>query len=263
VKTKSKAKFKSKGNNALDYFCPEGWSTTVPYCTACKKVKRKKIHHQHGKKIICYKCGKKRFAVKGCTDPNAFNYDITATCNDGSCCYVLGCMDPGAANYNPAACEDDGSCCYILGCTNPSALNYNPSACYDDGSCCYSNPTLTAVDGNSYNISSTACLPTFEYATGYGSCGQSAGITLVNDTNHNLTVTVSGGVDDDVEINGSVYEYDQHIYWADGSPCGGGKNGAHSFTYTQSMPVGSSITIKGIDNGFGGNISCTISFSLV
>ena len=55
----------------------------------------------------------------GCTNPTAFNYNPTATIDDGSCCYVSGCTDPTAFNYNSSACYDDGSCVpIILGCIN-------------------------------------------------------------------------------------------------------------------------------------------------
>jgi len=52
----------------------------------------------------------------GCTDANAFNYDVNATVDDGSCCYVAGCMDVCANNYNPNACYDNNSCTYGLLC---------------------------------------------------------------------------------------------------------------------------------------------------
>ena len=55
--------------------------------------------------------------VLGCTDPNAFNYNVEANTDDGSCCFVSGCMDPSALNWNPNACQDDGSCIEIIaGC---------------------------------------------------------------------------------------------------------------------------------------------------
>lgn len=48
-----------------------------------------------------------------------------------------GCTNPDAVNYDPTATEDDGSC-LIAGCTNPVAVNYNSNATFDDGSCIFS-----------------------------------------------------------------------------------------------------------------------------
>lgn len=72
---------------------------------------------------IATEIGNKQPIVRGCTDPNALNYNPLAVENDGSCVYpqpaannpitkVRGCMDPNSLNYNPLATEDDGSCKY-------------------------------------------------------------------------------------------------------------------------------------------------------
>ena len=53
----------------------------------------------------------------GCTDPNATNYDASATQDDGSCEYC-GCMDPNASNYDPNASCSDNTCVYDI-VTNP------------------------------------------------------------------------------------------------------------------------------------------------
>jgi hypothetical protein len=58
---------------------------------------------------------------------------------------VRGCTDPDALNYNPQAEVEDGSCQYsqtevdpiIWGCTDNTADNYNSNATDDDGSCTY------------------------------------------------------------------------------------------------------------------------------
>jgi len=73
--------------------------------------------------------------IPGCTDITAFNYDPTATSDDGSCEPVtFGCTNPEADNFNETANTDNGSC-IISGCTNPDALNYNEEATNEDGSC--------------------------------------------------------------------------------------------------------------------------------
>ena len=95
----------------------------------------------------------------GCTDFTACNYDMMATCNDGSCQYfdecavcggdgVAGCTDMGACNYDAGAGCDDGTCLYndvcgdcggnaYAGCTDMGACNYDAGAGCDDGTCEY------------------------------------------------------------------------------------------------------------------------------
>lgn len=53
--------------------------------------------------------------IRGCTSPDATNYNPNASVDDGSCVYPpprRGCTDISAANYNSSAEEDDGSCIY-------------------------------------------------------------------------------------------------------------------------------------------------------
>ena len=65
----------------------------------------------------------------GCTDPLAFNWDVAATMDDGSCEYC-GCMDDGAQNYNALAVCDDGSCTYTYDCV---VQGYTSDSCATPG----------------------------------------------------------------------------------------------------------------------------------
>ena len=47
--------------------------------------------------------------IAGCTDVSAFNYNSSATDNDGSCIAVaLGCTDSAALNFDSSANTDNG-----------------------------------------------------------------------------------------------------------------------------------------------------------
>ena len=55
--------------------------------------------------------------IFGCMDPEAFNYNIDANYDDGSCLEIIeGCTDLEALNFNPLANVDDDSCEYTLSC---------------------------------------------------------------------------------------------------------------------------------------------------
>ena len=88
----------------------------------------------------------------GCTDCEAFNFDIWATLDDGSCeAVVEGCTDAIAFNYNASANTDDGSCeALVVGCSDITAINFNVEANIDDGTCMFNGCT----DANyfEYNI---------------------------------------------------------------------------------------------------------------
>jgi hypothetical protein len=50
-------------------------------------------------------------------DSEAFNYNVDANYDDGSCVDVVeGCTDIDAINYNPQANTDNGSCLFTLAC---------------------------------------------------------------------------------------------------------------------------------------------------
>ena len=67
----------------------------------------------------------------GCTNPLAFNYDPSATLDDGSCVDVAyGCTDSIAANFDSVANTDDGSCEYCdLQITNSQVLQLPLGSC--------------------------------------------------------------------------------------------------------------------------------------
>jgi len=89
----------------------------------------------------------------GCTDSTAFNYDPTATIDDGSCqAVVYGCTDSLAGNYYGGANIDDGSCWYVAGCTDATACNYDPLADYDNGSCEWTSCTASCSTVTGVNL---------------------------------------------------------------------------------------------------------------
>ncbi len=96
---------------------------------------------------------------RGCTYPDAINYDALAVSDDGSCLYE-GCIDPLAANFNPIASVSDGSC-VIVGCMDPAGLDYNASATYPGG-CDYPDPCPGDLDGDG-EVSVSDLLDFFQY----------------------------------------------------------------------------------------------------
>jgi hypothetical protein len=131
----------------------------------------------------------------GCTNSLATNYDALATCDDGSCTYtsIWGCTDPNALNYNALAIYNDGSCTYdVLGCMDPTACNYNPLATLDDSSCFFAEPN-TNCQG--------ACLPGYVLVNGV--CVACVyGCTNLSASNYVLAATC-----DDGSCLGVVYIY--------------------------------------------------------
>jgi len=75
-------------------------------------------------------------AIWGCTDTEAFNYDLLANIDNGGCVpIILGCMESLAFNFNPLANTPDTCVPLIYGCTDPTMFNFDLLANTDDGGC--------------------------------------------------------------------------------------------------------------------------------
>jgi len=74
--------------------------------------------------------------VNGCTEENAFNFDSSATNDDGSCCFVNGCSQSDNILYNPNACFfDDNLCLSINDCPDVTIIpftNINNVSCFNE-----------------------------------------------------------------------------------------------------------------------------------
>lgn len=112
--------------NSIEYYLPKRNIQYKSELTADEQVTIDKV-----KRILKSAVSNQKFEstvpdfvssiVRGCTDPNALNFNPNAKENDGSCKYketevdaliVKGCTDKSAINYNKYANEDDGSCKY-------------------------------------------------------------------------------------------------------------------------------------------------------
>ena len=132
--------------------------------------------------------------MPGCTDNAACNYDIEATCDDGSC-LVFGelCDDENDLTFNDVVTE--GCLCQgvldIFGCMDSSACNFNPEATSDDESC-------TTVDEcgvcGGLGIQEGACDCEGNVIDAFGVCGGDC----PSDYNNN-------GVCDVLEVYGCTY----------------------------------------------------------
>ena len=133
--------------------------------------------------------------VFGCVDSLACNYDSLATCNDGTCLTVFGCTDSTACNYNITATCDDGSCWFgVYGCTDSLACNYNSLATCDDGSCTFPFP---GYDCNGNCLAANACL-----------CASSCNSAFTNVNDEHITnVTFAGINNTSAGIAGGPVDY--------------------------------------------------------
>ena len=98
--------------------------------------------------------GSTTLSIPGCTDETMFNYNASATYDNGSCIAIVnGCIDANANNYDSLANTDNGTCQYS-GCTDITAYNYDANANVDDGTCVA--VIYGCIDVNAFNYSAAA-----------------------------------------------------------------------------------------------------------
>jgi len=155
----------------------------------------------------------------GCTDPSAYNYDLSATIDDGSCCVVAGCTDLSASNYNSNACYDNGSCTYLVyGCTDPIAANFNPLATIDDGSCCYGDQLVITITTDNYPVETS-----WQLVNQSGTVVQSISAGDLTQANTSYTWSICPSSTD-------CYNFIIYDTYGDGICCNWG-NGSYSVSY--------------------------------
>ena len=134
-----------------------------------------------------------------CLDPQACNYDPSASCTSSNSCLYATCLNPNACNYDPSGACNDESLCDLescAGCTDPMACNYDPLASINNGSCLF-NDVCGECGGNgeigctdeiacNYSISATCSDDSCEYE----SC---AGCTDTQACNFNEIASIDDG----------------------------------------------------------------------
>jgi hypothetical protein len=116
---------------------------------------------------------------------------------------VLGCTDMDAVNFNADATEDDDSCDYE-GCTDMTADNYDVDATIDDGSCMYSCADglaqvdiLVSTDGyaneNGFSLTDGTDTYSVEFTSGNNTSTVTSTFCIVNGSNVTFTLTDSYG----------------------------------------------------------------------
>lgn len=91
-----------------------------------------------------------------------------------------------------------------------------------------------------------------------GPCESAQVVTITNNFSTSGRLEIFGGVDDEVLINGQIYQPGRYPFSWDyyGSPCGSNNstNGAHEFSYVKILAPQESINVGVKDNGGGGGI---------
>jgi hypothetical protein len=100
-------------------------------------------------------CAGEVVSVAGCTEPNACNYDMSATTDDGSCFFIGDACDDGLTETSgdmiDADCMCVGEVVMTMGCTNADACNYDATATIDDSSCIFPGESCDDGDANTSN----------------------------------------------------------------------------------------------------------------
>ena len=97
------------------------------------------------------------YAIAGCTDLNACNYNAEVDVDDGSCLYldacgecggdsISGCTDSYACNFDAAADCDDGGCDYSC-CPGPGCCDVGTEWSWGSNTCIVANPSDSNFDG--------------------------------------------------------------------------------------------------------------------
>mgnify|MGYP001217692656 CR=1 FL=1 len=111
----------------------------------CKKIAESRFGKTGYSGISVHHTGP--WHTRGCDIYHKQTKPIETTPYSGKHCYInpdfvplvpeiKGCTNPEADNYNPNANKENYSC-IITGCTDPEANNFNPNANTNDNSCVY------------------------------------------------------------------------------------------------------------------------------
>ena len=120
----------------------------------CKKIAESRFGKTGYSGISVHHTGP--WHTRGCDIYHKQTKPIETTPYSGKHCYInpdfvplvpeiKGCTNPEADNYNPNANKENYSC-IITGCTDPEANNFNPNANTNDNSCILPSPVLAPVN---------------------------------------------------------------------------------------------------------------------
>lgn len=147
--------------------------------------------------------------IEDCMDPNACNFNMYASFDDGSCYYVSdACDDNNTLTYDETI-DEDCNCigiAYIQGCTDTDACNFNVDAELDDNSCLYTGQSCNDGDNLTTNdlILDTCICEGVDIVEGcliLDACNYNP---LAN-TDDNSCYFIGEGCDDGLSINGEDF----------------------------------------------------------